>query len=703
MVVAALSLAFLLLQLAGYDDQSITDAFRKASYSLGPDKLIEGVGSGAFIEQEVLPLYKSILLPAGWKFDHSKVRQHLQNTASRKWRIVQPKSLTAKSPGKSRTKFIPHEPVNLYHSAKDLAGDQCDRQLNSTMDALEVNSRETVPGNFTHILQLLIEEHDQYHDPYYQEIAPLFMKSTRIALQKELVSAFWYRLSGSSVWLKDHNVHLLISRFLYSPWRGRNNPKASFVLAQVFDKDWKELKDVRLVFPTNSLDDPDAPGFEADGQRFHSYRFPRLLPVPFFNDYGKSDVKYMGPEDPRLVLIQNENGYEEPLIVFNADHHKIVKDKDGKEQDKGFRSMFMARIFQLQKGKGGVETNVKPLTNEMFFVRTEELGIKGKDRPKKAKNWTPMISEVAREKNGGHDKRILFVTQIENLAVIECDLIDNPGEYVEVYSREGKVGEMRGGTPLLSVNSILKQSDVPVDNILPPGREVFVGFARAHLTHCGCGISFYRPNLMVITKDEVTKNYGNKVETHFFYKVSHISGFLSLHVPIDPWHIDKPYAICQGVNALIPNGVSDWHIDALEFDNGQWSVEDKLSIAFSVSDFSVDRVEVKGILNALLNVPDKSLFLQPPSAPPVDMAAFMPHLNEKGELAKDVPGYTNTNVHCAIENGKRYCKKFGQSELVIEDEHRHEDTSMYKAVYDSKVKEYDEAYRNTEDEQGPFY
>lgn len=59
MVVAALSLAFLLLQLAGYDDQSITDAFRKASYSLGPDKLIEGVGSGAFIEQEVLPLYNS--------------------------------------------------------------------------------------------------------------------------------------------------------------------------------------------------------------------------------------------------------------------------------------------------------------------------------------------------------------------------------------------------------------------------------------------------------------------------------------------------------------------------------------------------------------------------------------------------------------------------------------------------------------------
>lgn len=703
LVVAAFSLVLLLWQLADYDDQSITDAFKKASFSLGPDKLMSGVGSGAYIEQELLPLHQSVLLPARWKFDKATVKRHLQNTASRHWPMVQPEKSLDRSPDRSRSRFVPHEPFNLYHSAENWPEDQCDKQLNSTVDSLEVNSRETLPGNFTHILQVLLEEHDDYKDPYYQEIAPLFMKSTRIALEKDLVNAFWYRLSGSSVWLKDHNVHLLVLRFLYLHHKARNDPKASFVLVQVFDENWKEIQDVRLVFPTNKLDDPDAPGFESDGQHFHSYRFPRLMPVPFYNDYGTSNVKYLGPEDPRVILIKNPDGYEEPLIVFNAEHHKMAKDKNGKEEDHKYRSMFMSRLFQLQKGKGGLETKVRPLTNEIFFARTEELGIKGVDRPRKAKNWTPVISDIDRQHSGGHDKSILFVTQVKNLAVVKCDLVDKPGECEVLYKRDGDIGEMRGGTPLLSVNSLLREKNVPLNQILPRGREVFVGFARAHLTHCGCGVSFYRPNLLVVTKDEVEATVDGERETKYLFKVSHISGFLSLHVPIDPWHIDKPYAVCQGVNALIPNGVSDWLMEGLDIVNGQWTVKDRMSIAFSVSDFSVDRVEVKGILNALLNVPDKSLFLQPPGITTIDMSAFLPQLNLEGKLKDGVPGYSNTNVGCAIRSGKDFCKKFGQSELVIEDEHRHEDTSIYKTVYDNKVKEYDEAFKKAEEEKGPFY
>lgn len=703
-VVAAFSLVLLLWQLADYDDLSIADAFKKASYSLGPDKLITGVGSGAYIEQEPLPLHRSTLLPAGWKFDKAVIKRHLQHTASRDWPIVQPSKPLERSPNRSKSRFVPHEPFNLYHAAEDWSKDHCDKQLNQTVDSLQVNSRETLPGNFTHILELLLEEHDDYKDQYYQEIAPLFMKSTRIALKKQLVSAFWYRLSGSSVWLKDYNVHLLVLRFLYSHHKARNNPKASFVLVQVFDKDWKEIQDVRLVFPTNKLDVPDAPGFETDGQRFHSYRFPRLMPVPFFNDYGTTNTKYLGPEDPRIVLIKNENGYEEPLIVFNAEHHKMVKNKEGKEEDNKYRSMFISRLFQLQKGKGGVETKVRPLTNQMFFTRTEELGIKGAGRARKAKNWTPMISDIDRQKSGGFDKSILFTTQVKNLAVVRCDIFDKPGECVEIFKRDGDIGEMRGGTPLLSVNSLLRDKKVPLDQILPPGREVFVGLARAHLSHCGCGVSFYRPNLMVLTKDEVTTTVNGKEETKYFAKISHISGFLSLHVPIDPWHIDKPYAVCQGVNALIPNGVSDWLMEGLDIVNGQWTVKDKMSIAFSVSDFSVDRVEIKGILSTLLNVPDKSVFLQPPgSDSTVDMDVFLPQVDLDGQLTNKMPGYTNTNVECAIKSGKGFCRKFGESELVIEDEHRHEDTSIYKSVYDAKVKEYDEAFKKAENENGPFY
>lgn len=704
-VVAALSLILLVLQLADYDDSSITEAIRKASHSLGPDKLLSGAGSGAFIEQEELPFHQKVLLPAGFKFDLKVLRRHLWNTASKDWPLEQRRRRIQQAPGKSKSRFVPHEPVNLYHAAKDLPKEQCDTLLNSTMDGLEVNSRRTLPVNFTSIMLIFLEEHDHYKDPYYQEISPFFMKSLRVAMKKDLLPAFWYRLSGSSVWLSDHNVHLVVLRLLFSELKTRNNPTVSFILAQVFDKDWKELKDVRIVFPTNHQEDPNAPGFEANGQRFNSYRFPRLMPVPFAVEGRNPGSRFLGSEDPRIILIKNPKGYEEPMIAFNAKHFKMVPDKEDKlkENRKDFRTMFVARLFQLQKGKGGVDTDVHPLSNDMWYVRTDELRVKGVDRPGKAKNWTPMISEVDRERSGGFDRSVIFVTQLGNLGVIKCDLIDHPGECSIEYSRKGGVGDMRGGLPLLSVNFLLEKSDIPTSQLLPPGREVFVGFARAHLMHCGCGNSFYRPNLLVITKDEVNTTVKDELITKSVYKVSHISGFLSLHVPIDPWQIDRPFAMCHGVNALIPNGVSDWLMSSLDKVDGRWVADDKLSIAFSVSDFSVDRVEIKGILTTLLNVPDKSLFLSPPGTYQVDMSAFLPELDEEGNLAKSVVGHTNTNLECALRDGRRFCKKFGESELLIEDEYSYHDTSKYQEAFEKKVKEYEEAMKEAPNEEGPFY
>lgn len=705
------SLFLLLLQLVSYDDLSMMDVFRKASTSLGPEKLISGVGSGAFIAQKELPLSRKIILPAGHNFDEKVIRGDLQGTASADWPIVRtPRSKFNSAPKWSSpsSRLVTHEPFSLFHSSEDVGLGQCSPKLNNTISDVQISSRQTLPGNITYILERLIEEHDKYHDPFYQEIAPVFLRELRVALKKNLVNSHWYRLSGSSVWLKDHKVHLLVSRLLFSTRRTRNDPKISFVLTQVFDKDWKELKDVRLVFPTNDLNDPDAPGFTVDGQRFHSYRFPRIMPIPFFNDYGRSNSRYLGPEDPRVVMIKNERGYEEPLAVFNAEHHEWEKNKEGKDVDAKYRSMFMVRLFQLQKGKGGVETKPRPETDNMYYVRTDELVIDGVPKPRKVKNWTPMLSENDRQV-AGYDKSIMFVTQFSSLTVLKCDLVDNPGRCHRLYATDGDISEMRGGTPLLNANMLLKQAEIPVDQLLPPGREVFVGFARAHLTDCGCGSSFYRPNLVVFVKDEVnyTREKDGRIETvtKTLIKLSHISGFMSLHVPIDPWFIDKPYDICEGVNALIPNGVADWKIESLDVKDGHWRCNDRLSVSFSVSDFSVDRVDISGIFNALLNSPEHSLFLAPPGSRNRQTDSFlkMPTLDKEGNLNNEIPGYNNINIDCAIADSKQFCQRYATSELIIAFEHKHEDSTPLRGDYEMKVKEYEEALKAAPKEKGPFF
>lgn len=703
------SLVVLLLQLISYDDLTIMDVFRKASTSLGPDKLISGVGSGSFITQKESPLTRKIILPAGFNFDDKVIRGDLEGTASANWPIVRtPKSKVDSAPGWSHSKFVPHEPFTLFHSNEDVPPEQCSTKLNDTVDSVLISPRQTLPGNITYMLELLLEELDEYNDSYYSEISPVFLRHLRVALKKNMINSHWFRLSGSSVWLKDHRVHLLVSRLLFSEKRTRNDPKVSFVLVQVFDKNWNELKDVRLVFPTNDLNDKDAPGFTAGGQRFHSYRFPRLLPVPFYNDYGKSKTRYLGPEDPRIIMIKNEKGYEEPLAVFNAGHHEWQKNDKGEGFEAKIRSMFMCRLFQLQKGKGGVEVNPKEPTNNMYYARTDELVMEGVPKPKKVKNWTPMLSENDRQA-AGYDKSILFITQFSSLNVLKCDLVDNPGRCSKLYAVGGDVSELRGGTPLLNANTLLKQANVPVDQLLPPGREVFVGFARAHLTECGCGSSFYRPNLVVLVKDEVkyekTENGQTKTVTETFIKLSHVSGFMSLHVPIDPWFIDRPYDICEGVNALIPNGVSDWKIESLDVKNGHWRCDDRLSVSFSVSDFSVDTVDLSGVFNALLNSPDHSLFLAPPGSRNRQTDSFLkiPQVNKNGGLKDGIPGYNNINIDCAIEDSKQFCQRYAVSELIIAFEHKHEDSAPLRGDYEKKVKDFEAALKKAPQEKGVFF
>lgn len=684
-------------------DPNILETIAKAQSALLPSKLLSGVGSGSFVENAALPWTLHILLPAGFSFDASVIREHVKDSASKDWPMYQiPKASVVSSPEMPESRFIKHDPVPLFHSGRTNDEKSCESELGLSMDDLMVDSRELIPGNFRHVLEILVEELDVYNDPYYKEISPLFITHLRTQLKEDMVNHFWFRLSGSLVWLKDHGVHLVILRFLFSNQRSRDNPKLSFVLAQVFDKEWRELKDVRLVFPTNDLGD-DGSTFKVGEQDFYSYRFPRLLPVPFHHDSGTSGTRYFGPEDPRAFVIRNKKGYDEPAFVFNAKHKKEVKGSNGDLQTREFRSIFTCFPFQLKKGKYVVDAKYLKETDDQIFTKIIEMNVVNQQKQGTNKNWSPLISSTLR-KTLGYDEHVYFATRLDNLEVLRCDVVNDTGDCVPVHSDKGGIGPLRGGSPFLNVNTILEeQTDIPIDKIIPPGREIYVAFARAHLNNCGCGSKFYRPNLLIMTRDKVSymsQNPNGKPEQadKYFYKLSHVSSFFSFHVPIDPWYVSNPYKICEGVSAVIPNGISNWKVDSIDVVDGRWLVKDKMTVAFSVSDFSVDRVNLRGILDVVLNSADGTLVL-PPLSSKQNAFISQPAVDEMGNLVSGNIGFNSNNVQCALTESHKFCQKFGEDQKVLEDEFRDKDNKEANEEFDKKLKLFEDALKEQEAEE----
>lgn len=651
--------------------------------------LIAGAGSGSFIDAEKSEKTKSILLPAGFKIPEPLVRHHLKKTASESWPIFQlSESQVFADPPEENQQFRNHEPFSMYRASEK--GD-CDDDFRHIIDDVEINSRRTLPGNLTRILELMVEEHDQYKDPFYTYIRNLVMTHTRAELAANVINTFWFRLSGSSVWLKDYNVHLVVSRFLLADKKDRLNPKVSFLLAQTFDENWKELQDVRIVFPTNSLDEEKAPTFEVDGQHFYSYRFPRILPVPFD---GGSDDRTLGSEDPRLILIRNENGHDEPVAIFNSRYDEKIKNDDGKEETRTIRAMFMAFPFQLTRGKKHLAQIPEPKTDNILFTRSLELQLDHKKKPGVNKNWSPMIGYAEREINGGYDKNLYFATNLENLEIVRCTL--DTADCSVLFKKEGNgVGPLRGGTPFYNLNSLLRnQRDIPLHRLLPVGREVFFSFARAHLSHCGCGIHFYRPNMVVIVMDRASygaaQPNGDRIEsTKYFFRQLYVSDFMSLHVPIDPWYVEDPYGMCEGTNALIPNGISSWTLKSLKEQDGKWVADDQMLLLFSVSDFSVDRVDMRGVLNMLLNLDNNMAFLPPPSAERRKHKITMPVLGQEGKLITELMGQSRKNIDCAIDSSKKFCTAFTREQELFKNEKPMVDKTEANKEYKEKMDAFD--------------
>ncbi|CCG21507.1 Bmt8 beta-mannosyltransferase [Candida orthopsilosis Co 90-125] len=472
---------------------------------------------------------------------------------------------------------------------------QCNKlQLNSSVMISKAVHMKTPLHD---VLQNILNDIESGENPYLAGLKKIILPELRLQLDLDVVDKFWFRLAGSSVWLKDYGVHYMVSRIMYSPKGTRNSPLVSLSYAQLYDENWNELVGTRLLVPRAR----NSPSSEQ-----HILNFPQVVPIPFWQDPEINEDQYYGPEDPRLILIKNEGGYDEPLILYNSYNCKMDTYDDDEDEklvttQRCYRAMSACWPWQFDERKYSKTVELKL---ENYRLRTQ-------------KNWTPFTSHLDRQVDG-YDSHIYFVFRWANLDILKCDLqgaCTYDYRFNTSLSPKNQVGPFRGGTQLINLNDLATVKD---------NKEVWAGFARAHINDCGCGSSMYRPNLVVIVKE--------RKDSRNHYKVTHISSSLSFDMYVPGWDLLYPENSCLRSSVLIPNGISQWVTDK---DSTGAIVEDYLTLTLSVSDYTVHRVNVKGLLKELI---------------------------KWGVLDYDVMANThhsNDNLVCALQSSFEFCTKYG--------------------------------------------
>lgn len=507
----------------------------------------------------------------------------------------------------------------------------------STIIKVEASPAMNKNGDLKKILKTFLQE-DSF---YYRELSPFF-PDLKKHFDEDTIDKHWYQFIGSTVWLEQYGVHLMVSRIIYTE-KDQGLPKFSLAYLQVFDRNWKELDNVELIVPdpenistTNNKNENKNTNKKPYG--YKSVLYPTIAPIPVYHNSKQTGGRFYGIEDPRIVLIKTRHGYEEPVLIYNSHHRKILEkhfdnDQEGKINFNNYRSLFIGWIWQTQLGK----IHLEELPNNEFkkneYIKIKEFVKPNNNRGRTEKNWALFINYNQRL-NQGFDSHVYFANQLKNLKILKCSILndnDDDCEWEFQMDDYEDAGVLHGGTELININQLLHQYDYPelnsIKDLIPNGREYWVGFARASLKNCGCGSRMYRPNLIVLMKDG--KNY----------KFAYVSSFVGLGIEILPWYLDK--GLCEHYNLIIPNGISSWTIEKdLHQKEKDKQVMDYMAFTISRRDATVDVVYVKGLLKAL----------------------FTDSSSSKHLLAVEQTGFKLvTNVDCALKNSEKFCKIYGET------------------------------------------
>ena len=280
--------------------------------------------------------------------------------------------------------------------------------------------------------------------------------------------------------------------------------------------------------------------------------FPCVLniPAPY-----KENMHFYGPEDPR-ILVEQGIAHAEPVVVFN-----MIVDVENK-----------TRAMHIHK----------PFSNI-----TTSLRIMNEERKDCEKNWSPFFlprtelwDEVS-QVEAKPSEYIHFIYDWQPLKILRCQLSsglcifvyrqDQSGSAFYPYTESHDYGEiecrMHGGTNFEPLN-------IPTVS----GLRSFVGLPRAH-TGAGCGKeALYRPILVLLSTNG----------THFY--IDYSSEALDFgHSILDPAQLED---VCNDGRILLANSITKIS-----------SLDDTMSVSFTVADSTVQVAEVHGVRKLMEHLP----------------------------------------------------------------------------------------------------
>lgn len=319
-----------------------------------------------------------VIFPRGFELRASRdltnyYRKHFNPDKNREFN-----SVTFNGPPSALAEAVKHidyhnHEISMYDTTKDISSDlnNCEPDINAKFK-VDIGRARKHDDSLTKVVKRLAYQLE--NDDAMRELGVFFKGDLKKQIEEETVDQHWYKFAGTSVWLQQYGVHFMISRMLYSPTGKKNDPVMSLIFAQIYNERWEELDDVELIIPTvNPI---------TNEKIYASLQFPSFLPIPFYHQSSYVNKRWYGPEDARILLVKNDDGLEEPLIVFNAYHRKVNKQENineaaSKVSHEFYRSMFMGWPFRFQHGKENVDGISNAATDDKIYNKVIELRREG--------------------------------------------------------------------------------------------------------------------------------------------------------------------------------------------------------------------------------------------------------------------------------------------------------------------------------------
>ncbi|CAK9437803.1 uncharacterized protein LODBEIA_P21810 [Lodderomyces beijingensis] len=403
--------------------------------------------------------------------------------------------------------------------------------------AFNLNTEADIPQIRNQLRELSLE-----NDAY-----KLFFQDAEQESEDYILHNKWFKFCGSATWMSQYQVYFMVNRIIYSKYAERSNPTISVLQAQIFDRDWIEIRDYK--FPQSSL------------------VFPTVL--PHFIDLGEQEEKVIvGSEDPRVILYERQDSVhqivQEPIIVFNALRTEIG----------------WARAMHIYR----------PLSDPHKITR---LDIKDKQRSQVEKNWAPFM-DTHQNKN---KDTINFIYNLNPLRVIqcsmgsgECHLISGP-QFNQLDANDN-AGKLRGGTNIITLPqhfiSTTAATTAATTATANTGKTYWLGIARSHITNCGCVSELYRPHFFIMSR---ISSRGSA------FKLEYVSSLVDFNVNPEPWSMDSGQTTCSdGKSVLVPNSIA--YVATGEG-------EDYMGVTFSEADRTNKLIHLKGVLKHVRLILDR--------------------------------------------------------------------------------------------------